>query len=93
MNNPIANQLIALSVYLFCMGYCFCDGFKLATSRKLIWFGTFAALSIYSLAVKAEFDLVAILPVPSLLAILLGSYEIRARARRQAHDIRERLRH
>ena len=57
------------------MGFCFCDGFRLHTARKLIWFTVFLAISIYTLRLKNEFDLTFILPVPTLLAIILCGYE------------------
>jgi len=75
MENIIVRQFLALSVYLFLVGFCFCDGFKLHIVRKLIWFGTFLTISIYVLYTKGEFDLSYILPFPSLLAIFLCSYD------------------
>jgi hypothetical protein len=57
------------------MGFCFCDGFKLHILRKLVWFVTFLAISIYVFKIKNEFDLVLILPIPTLLATLFCGYE------------------
>jgi len=70
-------QFLALSLYAFFVGFCFCDGFKLHIVRKLIWFITFLIVSIYILKIKNEFDLVLILPIPTLLAFLLCYYEIK----------------
>jgi hypothetical protein len=69
------------------MGYCFCDGFKLHTVRKLIWFAVLLAISLYTYKAKNEFDLALILPVPSLLAIFLGSYEKQKATRREAKKL------
>jgi hypothetical protein len=87
---PLLMQLIALSLYLLCMGFCFCDGFKMHTGRKLIWFGVFAAISIYTFNATHEFNLALILPVPSLLAILLGSFERRKAILKEAQQITAR---
>jgi len=75
MANRLLMQFISLSLYASFMGFCFCDGFQLHTTRKLVWFGVFLAISIYVLRTRNEFDLVLILPIPTLLAILLCSYE------------------
>ncbi|MFA5410573.1 MAG: hypothetical protein WC321_01755 [Candidatus Omnitrophota bacterium] len=64
-------QFIALSLYVSFTGFCFCDGFKLRTSRKLVWFIVLLAISAYVLKMRNEFDLALILPVPTILAILL----------------------
>ena len=77
MENTLLLQFIALSLYVFFMGFCFCDGFKLHILRKLIWFGTFLFISIYVFKTKNEFNLTYILPTPTLLAILLCAYEKR----------------
>lgn len=90
MIEPLVLQLIALSLYLLCMGFCFCDGFKMHTGRKLIWFGIFAAISIYIFNTLHEFNLALILPVPSLLAILLGSLERRKALLKEARQITAR---
>lgn len=71
MDNPLLLQLLALSVYAWFMGFTFCDGFQLHVIRKLIWFSVFLGISVYVLALKNEYDLALILPVPSLLALLL----------------------
>ncbi|MDP3732116.1 MAG: hypothetical protein Q8R31_03675 [Candidatus Omnitrophota bacterium] len=70
-------QFLTLSLYVFFVGFCFCDGFKLHILRKLVWFAVFLLISIYTLKVKNEFNLSIILPIPTLLAILLCSYEKR----------------
>ena len=75
MANILLIQLLALSLYTFFVGFCFCDGFKLHILRKLVWFITFLAISIYILKIKNQFDLALILPLPTLLAILLCGYE------------------
>ncbi|UCC95415.1 MAG: hypothetical protein JSW40_01355 [Candidatus Omnitrophota bacterium] len=80
VENQLLVQLIALSLYALCMGFCFCDGFKLHVLRKLFWFGVFLAISVYVLKTKGEFDLAYIVPVTSLLAILFCSYEKRKSA-------------
>ena len=77
MANTLLMQFLALSLYAFFMGFCFCDGFKLHILRKLVWFAVFLAISIYSLKTKNEFNLAFILPIPTLLAILLCAYEKR----------------
>jgi len=77
MAKVLLMQFLTLSIYTFFMGFCFCDGFKLHILRKLIWFITFLLINIYILKVKGQFDLALILPIPTLLAILLCSYENR----------------
>jgi len=61
------------------MGFIFCDYFKLHIWRKLAWFIPFLLISAYVLKVRGEFDLGLILPIPMLLAILLGWLEKRNR--------------
>jgi hypothetical protein len=73
--NKFLIQFLTLSLYIFFVGFCFCDGFKLHTARKLAWFAVFIAVSIYILEIKNEFDLSLILPLPTLLAILLCAYQ------------------
>ncbi len=75
MGKILFMQFLALSLYTFFVGFCFCDGFKLHILRKLVWFIIFLAISIYILNTKNEFNLELILPVPTLLAILLCYYE------------------
>ena len=48
MDNIILKQFIALSLYTLCMGFCFCDGFRLHFLRKLIWFSVYAFLCIFT---------------------------------------------
>jgi hypothetical protein len=59
-------QFLALSLYVFFMGFYFCGGFKLHILRKLIWFSIFGVISILSFKSKNEFDLALILSVGSL---------------------------
>jgi hypothetical protein len=82
MQSTILGQFFTLSIYALFMGFCFCDGFNLPTVRKLIWFVLFLLFSAQSLRIKNELDLVFILPVPTLLAIILCSYQ-RIKAKRE----------
>jgi hypothetical protein len=75
MANALLMQLLTLSLYTLLIGFCFCDGFRLHILRKLLWFSVFLAISIYTFKTKNEFDLVMILPIPTILAILLCAYE------------------
>jgi len=68
-------QFLGLSLYTVFVGFCFCDGFKLHILRKLIWFGVFLVVSLYTFSLTKQFDLTIILPVPTLLAISLCAYE------------------
>lgn len=68
-------QFLGLSLYTIFMGFCFCDGFKLHILRKLIWFVVFLTVSLCTFFLTKQFDLAAILPMPTLLAILLCAYE------------------
>ena len=77
MGKVLLMQFLTLSCYTLFIGFCFCDGFKLHILRKLVWFITFLIINIYVLKIKVEFDLTLILPVSTLLAILLCSYENR----------------
>ena len=77
MGKILLIQFIALSSYILFVGFCFCDGFKLHITRKLIWFITILVISIYILKATKEFDLSLILPLPALLAILLCYFEKR----------------
>jgi hypothetical protein len=77
MGKILLLQFLTLSLYTFFVGFCFCDGFKLHILRKLVWFIVFLIISIYTLKVKNEFSLHIILPIPTLLAFLLCSYEKR----------------
>ena len=84
MQNRLILQFLALSLYVLFIGFCFCDGFRLHILRKLLWFAVFTITSIYVLKTRQEFDLALILPAPTLLAILLCSYE-KMKAREQKH--------
>jgi hypothetical protein len=75
MPDRLLMQFLVLSLYAFFMGFCFCDGFKLHTARKLIWFGVFLVVCVYVLRQKGEFELLLILPLPLLLGVLLCVYE------------------
>jgi hypothetical protein len=68
-------QFIALSLYVVFTGFCFCDGFRMHISRKLIWFFIFLSISIAVFFCKKEYDLALILPMPILTAIFLCIYE------------------
>jgi hypothetical protein len=70
MNKILIMQLITLSLYALLMGYCFCDGFKLNISRKLIWFILFLGISVLIFGITGRYELSLILPLPCLLAIL-----------------------
>ena len=84
MEKALFQQFIALSLYTLLIGICFCDGFKLHVLRKLVWFGVFLAISIYVFMKTAEFNLALILPIPTILAIILGKYEIwKTRSRKE----------
>lgn len=72
----------ALSLYIIFMGFCFCDGFRLHTGRKLVWFLVFTALAIFVFKSKGEFILSLILPIPTILAIILCAYEKMKRAKK-----------
>lgn len=79
IDNPLLIQFLALALYVWFMGFCFCDGFQLHIVRKLIWFGVFLAVSAYVLNVKNEYDLALILPIPSLAALILCYFEKKGR--------------
>ena len=61
-------QYLTLSLYALFVGFTFCDGFRLRTSRKLVFFAIFGAIAIFVLRTTGEFRLAWILPVPTLLA-------------------------
>ncbi|MCX5714386.1 MAG: hypothetical protein NT033_06175 [Candidatus Omnitrophica bacterium] len=75
MPDTILWQMLTLSLFTLFIGICFCDGFNLHIGKKIAWFIVFAAISIYILRTKEEFDLKLILPIPLLSAILLCLYE------------------
>jgi len=77
MAQTLLMQFLTLSLFTLFMGFCFCDGFKLHILRKLTWFTAFLFISIYVFRMTKEYDLALILPIPTLLAILLCSYEKR----------------
>lgn len=81
MPSALITQFLALSLFVFFMGFCFCDGFGLHILRKLAWFITFLINCIYVLKATEEFDLSLILPVPIILAILFCAYEKAKRKR------------
>jgi hypothetical protein len=82
MANAILWQCLTLSLFVFFMGFCFCDGFNLHILRKILWFMVFLGSVIFSLKIKDEFDLNFILPPSILLAILLCYYERRKQRRK-----------
>ena len=81
--SPLFMQFIALSTYVLFMGFCFCDGFGLRTSRKIMWFSVFMALAWYVLGATGEFDLALILPVSSLFAILICVFQKRESGKKE----------
>ena len=79
MEQLLEMQFLTLAIYAIFMGFCFCDGFKLRITRKLIWFFVFVLVAVYVLKTTGQFALMLILPLPTLLAIILGAYEIRSK--------------
>ena len=79
MEQLLEMQFLTLVLYVTFMGFCFCDGFKLRIARKLIWFFVFVLVAVYVLKTTGQFALTLILPLPTLLAIILGAYEIKSR--------------
>jgi len=73
----IVCEFLTLSVFLFFMGFCFCDGFKLHVVRKIIWFVGFLITVLVVFQRTQAFDLVSILPFPLILALILCWYEKR----------------
>jgi hypothetical protein len=65
-------QFLTLGIYVFFMGFCFCDFFKLHIRQKLLWFLTFLFIAVFVFKTRDEFDLGFILPLPTLLAMMLG---------------------
>jgi len=70
-------EFVALILYAFFVGFCFCDGFRLHVLRKIAWFSAFLLTSVIVLKARDEFDLALILPVPTLFALLLCGIEAR----------------
>ncbi|MFC1577368.1 hypothetical protein ACFL3N_03405 [Candidatus Omnitrophota bacterium] len=77
MDNALLPQFLTLSLYVVFMGFCFCDGFKLHITRKLLWFTVFLIVSFYTIRAKGSFELALILPIPTAAAIMLCAYEKR----------------
>ncbi len=75
MPENILWQMLTLSLFTLFAGICFCDGFDLHIGKKIAWFIVFAAISVYILKTKEEFDLKLILPIPILFAIFLCLHE------------------
>lgn len=71
----LLQQYFTICVYLLFMGFCFCDGFKLHTARKLLFFSLFSIIAIHNVKTAGTFQLEAILPLPTLLAFMLCWYE------------------
>jgi len=69
--NDLLWQWLALSLYAFFVGFCFCDGFAMPTARKLIWFIIFLGVSIYSFQRQGYFNLTLILSVSAPAAFVL----------------------
>jgi len=72
-------EFIALSMYAAFVGFCFCNGFRLATGRKITWFIFFTAVSLFVFKQCGRFYLPLILPFPTLLAGVLGGFQKRER--------------
>jgi len=72
-------QYGAICIFLLLMGFTFCDGFKLHTGLKLLWFAVFATIAIYNVKTHDRFVLEEILPAPCLLAFALGWYQLKIR--------------
>ena len=83
---PLLLQFFALSVYVFFMGFTFCDGFKLHIVRKLIWFLSFLLIALSTFKNKDTFDLSMILPLPTLLAFVLCWQEKILREKNQKNN-------
>lgn len=75
----IALELLALSSLVLFMGFAFCDGFKLHTLRKLLWFAVFLAFAITVFKIRGKFALELILPIPMLFAFALCWHEKKRR--------------
>ncbi len=75
MANTLFMQFFSLSLFTLFVGYCFGDGFGLKLARRIFWYFSLLAISIYTLNAKSEFDLAFILPIPTLLATIFCSYE------------------
>lgn len=74
---PLWGQWFALGCFALFVGFTFCDGFRLAIGKKLVWFVFFAGLSALVLHFRGEYDLAIILPYSSLLAFGLCFWERR----------------
>ena len=70
MDKDVVMQFLALSLYVLFTGFCFCDGFDLPVSKKIVWGGVFLLVSLYVQREKGELDISWILPVPTLVALL-----------------------
>jgi len=81
MPTLLIHQIIAIAFYLFFVYYSFCDGFNVNPLRKIAWAIIFIWISIVSLQLRGQFDLILILPVPSVLAMSLCWFEKRAKAK------------
>jgi hypothetical protein len=68
-------QFLALAIYVVFVGFCFCDGFKLHITRKVLWYIVFLAVALYVLANTDQFNLALILPVPTLIAIMMCAFQ------------------
>ncbi len=82
MTQTVILPFLTICIYLFFIGICFCDGFKLHIARKLIWFLVFLFISIDIFEKTKGFNLALILPVPTLLAIFFCRYELRKAKKR-----------
>lgn len=80
----LLSQLFVLSLYLLFTGFCFCDGFKLHITRKLIWFAIFVIVAVSVFKSTQLFMLEKILPLPLILAFVLCWFEKRSRERNKS---------
>ena len=62
-------QFLTLSLYTFCMGFLFCDGFGMRNSRKMIFNSVLLVNAFLVIQKTGEFRLEWILPIPTLMAI------------------------
>jgi len=75
MERLLLLQLFCLGLYVFFVAFSFCDGFKLNIVSKIIWNIAFLAVCIFALNTRGKLYLEAILPFPTVFAILLCAFE------------------
>jgi len=76
-------QYSAICIFLLLMGFTFCDGFRLHTGLKIVWFSIFAAIAIHNVKMHDMFVLEEILPAPCLLAFGLCWYQVKIKRLKQ----------